>query len=123
MRLSGPDPFLRIETRGNGLFGRHFFLPTVHRSEDSPRFFVGCHFFGTTDELELSEADTNRLFCLALIQHLPDDALAEAAESLAAIYEFHQLPRARPPVLAVSETIPARITGTYVRPVFPIREE
>jgi hypothetical protein len=120
-----PDQFLHFETQRGELRGRHFFLPTppVTRME-GPKLIVGFHIVGTTGEPELSEGDVKRLLCHVLIQHLPEEGLSEAFESLSDMYTFYLMPA--PPMKTLAEpakTGRGRISEAVVRPVFPISEE
>jgi len=122
MTPCGPVPFLGVEIRSAGFRGRHLFLPTVSASGDM-RYLLGFHMFGTTDELDLNEEDTIRLICHALIHRLPDQGLTEAVESLTGLYEFYTAPVEPPKPLLPHSRVKGRITGSHVRPVFPVTEE
>jgi hypothetical protein len=49
--------------------------------------------------------------------------LPEAVESLSNMYEFYRSAFATPPALIFQGSTPARITGSYVEPVYPVTEE
>lgn len=86
--------------------------------------FVGFHLFGTVDEIELPEPVITRLACHAIIQQLPEEALKEAIESLTETYAFYARPVPPPkPLPPAPKSVPVRITGSYVRPVFPVTED
>lgn len=64
-----------------------------------------------------------RLLCHALLQRLPDEALSEAVQSLFDMNEFYHLPQSVAPLSLPQKSIPVRITGSYMEPVYPITEE
>lgn len=84
---------------------------------------LGFHLFGTSGEFDLPEPVTVRLLCHALLQRLPDEALPEAVESLTGMYEFYARPRLPLPELPARPSVSARITGSYVAPVYPVTED
>jgi hypothetical protein len=93
------------------------------RHTAGPAVLVGFHFFGTSDEVDLPEALLSRLFCHALLQHLPDAGLGEAVETLSEMWRFyHEMP-ATPALPEPVPSRPVRNTGTVDAPVFPVTEE
>jgi hypothetical protein len=102
--------------------GQHWFYPPLGQPGEA-RLVVGFHLFGTSGAAELPEPILQRLLCHALLQLLPDEGLAEAVESLSDMYEFYRLPRYVPPPSLPQKSIPVRITGSYVEPVYPVTEE
>lgn len=97
--------FPTIERHSKGRYSRHLLLPNL--SERGPD--LGFYLIGTTDELELGEADCLRLACHILIQRLGDQALAETMNSLVEIARFYAEP-ARP---ALPESEPVRVAAKY----------
>ena len=71
---------------------------------------------------ELPEPLLQRLLCHALLHLLPEEGLPEAMQSLVDMNEFYRLPRFVPPTLP-QKSIPARMTGSYVEPVYPVTED
>lgn len=122
MKQCGHAPLLRIEYEGTAGSGRHWLLPPLGQPGEA-MFFVGFHLFGTSAAVELPEAILKRLFCHALLQHVPDEGLDEAVQSLFDMNEFYRLPRYVPPPLLPRKSIPVRMGAGYVRPVFPVTEE
>jgi hypothetical protein len=84
---------------------------------------VRFHGLGTSRELDLPEPLRARIACHVLLTWLPDTGLPEALESLAEMWRFHHLPAPPPRQLPVSPSIPVKLMGEYVRPVFPVTEE
>jgi hypothetical protein len=78
---------------------------------------------GTTADLNLSEADLRRRLCHSLIDHLNDQGLAEAVESLAEMVRFYENPPPACRVLPQGVPINAAWGETRVRPVYPVTEE
>ena len=77
---------------------------------------------GQSAAFTLSETDMYRLLCHAIVQQLPDVAFQEAVESLTGMYSFYQ----NSPALLDSPPTPyvkAKITGSYVAPVYPVMED
>jgi hypothetical protein len=65
-----------------------------------------------------------RFICHVLVDQVPDRGLQELLESLTDIYEFYAtLPEKKPLALPESEPIKARVTGSVIRPVYPVSEE
>ena len=78
----------------------------------------------TGEVFSLSEALRRRLFCHAILGLLPENALPEACESLAGIYEFYRsLPIAPMPALPRPEPTAAKWGETYERPPFHLAED
>jgi hypothetical protein len=104
--------------------GQHWLIPQPIQSGES-LFVFGFHLFGTSGSAELPEPMLQRLLCYALIQRLPDEGLAEAMQSLVDMNEFYRLPRfVSPQSLSLpQQSVPARITGSYVEPVYPVTED
>jgi hypothetical protein len=86
-------------------------------------FLLGLHLFGTSDHIELSDAEQARLVCYAVIHRLPDKALAEAVESLSDLFAFHSTMRNTRPQLPPVLSVPVHIRSTTVVPPFSIEEE
>lgn len=84
---------------------------------------MGFHLFGTSATAELPEAVLKRLLCHALLQHLPDEGLDEAVQSLFDMNEFYRLPRYVPPPPLPRKSIPVRIGEAIIAPVYPVTED
>jgi hypothetical protein len=118
-----PVPFFRVTSCGDELQGRHLLQPTVRRPDGS-QSCVSVHWFGTTADLSLSEAEQARLFCHALIECLPEAALEDAVESLTGDCEMH-LARLTPPKPLPepdSRIFPAQIVERRVATLPPVIE-
>lgn len=113
-----PLQFVADEPAGTDCWVR---FPVCAHSDGMEAFFDVC-IRGEFGTLALSEAETYRLLCHALVQGLPDAAFAEAVESLSGMYEFyrHESPR---PAIQKSPSVEARVTGGYTAPVFSVGEE
>jgi hypothetical protein len=85
-------------------------------------FFDVCMPVGG-DDFSLSETDTYRLLCHAMVQGLPEAAFGEAIESLVGMYDFYRDSNAIPALPVPLNAARAKITGSYVSPVFPVLEE
>ena len=72
---------------------------------------------------KLPEPILKRLLCHALVQLIPDEGLSEMMGSLSDMNVFYRLPRAVSPPALPGRSIPVRITGSYVEPVYPVTEE
>lgn len=122
MKPCVPVPSLRFEPDDQAVWGKHRLFPHLVQSGES-LFVLGFHLFGTSGIAELPEPMVQRLLCHALIQRLPDEGLAEAMQSLTDTNEFYRLPRFVLPPLLPQKSIPVRITGSYVEPVYPVTED
>lgn len=73
-------------------------------------------------EAALSESEKLRLQCYLLLHQLDASGLEEAIESLQTMVEFYAIPRVPIPEPEVRR-LPARFTGSYTEPVYPITED
>jgi hypothetical protein len=64
-----------------------------------------------------------RLFCFSILANLPKEALKEAAESLARMWEYYQTPFAPLAALPEPSTQVVELGQTYVRPTFYVNDE
>src|SRR5205807_1889515 len=115
-------PLPWVEMTGDRDASRHLFLP-LQAGTGGPSVLVGFHLFGTSGGPDLPEPLILRLFCHALLGRLPNEALSEAVESLVGMYDHYRLPYTPPQPLLPPRSVKARVTGSYVRPVFPVTEE
>jgi hypothetical protein len=122
MKQCGHALLPRIEYVGTAGSGQHWFLPSLGQPGEA-MFFVGFHLFGTSAAVELPEAILKRLFCHALLQHVPDEGLDEAVQSLFDMNEFYRLPRHVPPPLLPRKSMPARMGEAIIAPVYPVTED
>jgi hypothetical protein len=78
----------------------------------------------TGEAYTLSEEVLRRLLCHAIIAHLPENALSEASESLAGIYEYYRtLPPIQLPALPALAPVQAKWGERYESPTFRIDED
>lgn len=70
-----------------------------------------------------SEIDAYRLLCHALIQSLPDAAMAEATESLSDLQDYKPLLPYASAFPKAGPSISAEIGPTIIRPIFPVVDE
>jgi hypothetical protein len=89
---------------------------------DGMQAFFDMFIPGESGILSLSETDTYRLLCHALVQHLPDIAFGEAFEALTGMYDFYRKSPMLPSPPSPLST-KARVTGSYAAPIFPVLEE
>lgn len=101
---------------------RYFMFPLCSQS-DGTHAFVGVCIPEVSSALELNNAQTSRLLCHFLVQHLPDLAFEEAIESLAGMYEFYRESPPELPAPLQNPSVKARVMETYTAPVYPISEE
>jgi hypothetical protein len=64
-----------------------------------------------------------RLFCHALVAHMPDEALSEMCDSAANIYEFYNHPPSKSPLLPPALRGQARVGSVREAPAFEIAED
>jgi len=98
------------------------FLPILNK-EGGPSLLIGLHFFGTTGVFDLPEPIMAKLVCHSLLQHLPDEAMPEAVESLLLMREFYSVPRVEPKQVLPAPPIPARWGETRTAQVVPVTED
>ncbi len=84
---------------------------------------MSFHLLGTSGETDLPEPIKARLLCHFLLTRIPDEGLPEALESLAGMWMFYQTPTPHPPALPSARSVPARLTGSYAEPVYPVTED
>ena len=99
-----------------------FRFPLAHQP-DCFSAFLDLYIHEPPEGVTLSETDADRLLCHLLLQRMPDEGLKEAIESLSGMCEFYRLPAGSPKPLPAPKSVRARITGSYVAPVFPATEE
>lgn len=119
----GQVPCFHVETYGGGYNGRHLLLPTV-KGASGGQSYIGLHWVGTTGDWTPSETELVRLYCHALLQRLPDEALRDAMEYLTTDYEFYQA-QLNPPMRfpeRVTRTFPARVVERRVATLPPVIE-
>jgi hypothetical protein len=119
MRPWGPTKCPLLETEGAGPRRAYFRLS---KTDTVPSIIIDVP-YGTTNSFEWPETAIARLFCHAVLQKLPDNALSEAVESLAQIFEFYSSNNAPMPPKLPAQAISARWGQGYVRPIFPVDED
>ena len=118
----GPGLFQVIETSDVQPRRWHIFMqPIVHIGE--PNHLVSFHVLGTSGEADLPDLMKARLLGHFLLMQLPDEGMGEAVESLTRMWDFYRKTPTYPPALPTSWSIPVRVTGSYVEPVYPVTEE
>lgn len=112
-----PLPRARPEpTVGKGRFSRR--IPLTRSGEPNLQLEIRT----PEREADLSESESLRLQCYLLLHQLDAGGLEEALKSLRAMVEFYAVPRAPIPEPEVRR-LPARYTGSYTEPVYPIAED
>lgn len=98
-----------------------FRFPVCEHADGMQAFFDMC-VPGENGTFSLSQAETYRLLCHSLVQHLPETAFGEAVEALTGMYDFYRYSTAIP-APALPHSVKARVTANYTAPVFPVLEE
>jgi hypothetical protein len=100
----------------------HWFRFPVCTHSDGMQAFLDVCVTGETEAISLTEAETYRLLCHVLVQHLPEPAYLEAVEALNGMCAFYRgLPGY--PALPAPQSVKAKITGSFTAPVYPVSDE
>jgi hypothetical protein len=102
--------------------GFSLFMET-HSPTGQVGYWMSRRIPGTSGGAELPEDVTYRLLCFYFLAQLPDEAMREATESLAKMWEYYQVPFVSVPALPSPHTQVAEIGRTYVRPTFLVDED
>jgi hypothetical protein len=102
--------------------GLTLFMETEYPSGEM-NYWISLKIPGTTGGTEIPEDVKFRLFCISILQQLPNEGLLEAAESLLRMWEFYRVPFVSTPALPPLSAQIVELGQTYVRPTFYVTEE